>query len=585
MRIPESVINDISERLNMVEIVGSYVRLERRGNRYWGLCPFHNEKTPSFTLLPDLKGFHCFGCGKGGSMFSFIQEVENLTFVEAVEMLAEKAGINIPRQVESGYNKTREALNELYNRVAGSLHYILKNNDSAAPARAYLEKRGISTEIQDTFMLGYSPPEREWLYKFLLSKHYSGEFLAQSGLFSRNYAKTSLFWNRIMFPIRNARGEVVAFGGRLIEGDGPKYLNSPETEIFQKSKTLYGLHTSLPAIRKNRKFIVVEGYLDVIAFHRAGVGGCVAPLGTALTLEQVNVLKRYAGEGVLVFDGDDAGIKATVRALVVCEGAGIDCRVIELPEGRDPADIVERDGPEALKKMLEYPINGFTFVLRNAIKNSDISRAGAKESVVRQLLPILGEVQSEVRRETYIHELADALRVDPNSVQRDIFRLKTQGMTQRTADEESPVLRITPDLFLMLAVAANFHMFKDVRGRIGREDLEDEAARALFVSLEEAYRNEESSLDAILSRIDDERVRKALTERSASGEFGDNYVDIVSDSVERVRERRMTKKRRDVQTKIKTLEQGGGTMEEIRELLEEKMFLDSELEKIKGRKV
>jgi DNA primase len=585
MRIPENVINEISDRLNMVEIVGSYVRLERRGNRYWGLCPFHSEKTPSFTLLPDLKGFHCFGCGKGGSMFSFIQEIENMPFPEAVEMLADKAGIEIPRQVESGDDKRRAALKELYNRVAGSFHYILKNNDSANSARGYLEKRGITPETQDVFTLGYAPAEREWLFRFLRSKNYSEDFLAQSGLFSRNYKKTSLFWKRIIFPIKNARGDVVAFGGRLLEGDGPKYINSPETELFQKSRNLYGLHNSLPDVRKNRKFIVVEGYFDVIAFHMAGIGGCVAPLGTALTVEQVHMLNRYAGEGVLVFDGDDAGVKAAVKALVVCEGAGIDCRVIELPEGRDPADVVEQDGPGALQNLLKYPINGFTFVVRNAIKGSDAGRAGAKENVVRQLLPILGEVQSEVRRETYIHELADALRVDPNSVQRDITRLNTQRIRRQTGEEESSELRVTPDLFLMLAVAANFHMFKDVRGKIGREDLEDEAARSLFVSLEDAYRNEETSFDSILSRIDDERVRKALTERSASGEFSENYVEIVSDSVGRVRERSMIKNRVDVQTKIRALEQGGGTMEEIRELLEEKMFLDTELEKIRGRKV
>ena len=583
MRIPETVISDISDRLNMVEIVGSYVRLERRGNRYWGLCPFHNEKTPSFTLLPDLKGFHCFGCGKGGSMYSFIQEIENVSFPEAVEMLAEKAGIEIPYREESGEDKKRSALKELYNRVAGSFQYILKNNDSARNARSYLEGRGITSEVQELFLLGYSPAEREWLYRFLRSKIYSEEFLAQSGLFSKNYRKTSLFWNRIVFPIRNQRGDVIAFGGRLIEGDGPKYINSPETGLFQKSRTLYGLYNSLPVIRKSRNFIIAEGYLDVIAFHTAGVGGCVAPLGTALTKQQVELLKRYAGEGVLVFDGDQAGVNAASKALVVCEGAGIDCRVVELPEGRDPADIVEQDGPGALKNLLKYPINGFTFVVRNAIKNADTGRAGSKENVVRQLLPILGEVQSEVRRETYIHELADALRVDPNSVQRDISRLSRQERVRRTGEQETSVLRVTPDLFLMLAVAANFHMFKDVRGQIRREDLEDEAARGLYISLEEAFRNEESSLDSILARIEDDRIRKTLMERAASGEFADNHIEIIADSLDRVRERSMKKKRTDVQAKLRALEQSGGTIVEMKELLEEIMFLDTELEKIKGR--
>ncbi len=585
MRIPESVINEITERLSLVDIVGSYVRLERRGNRYWGLCPFHSEKTPSFTLLPDQKGYHCFGCQKGGSVFSFVQEIENLSFPEAVELLAEKAGVEIPRTADTGEDRVRAAMTELYNRVAGSFHYILLNNDNAATALEYLERRGIDSEAIKDFQLGFAPADRYWLHGFLLSKNYSKEFLAESGLFSKRYPNVTLFSNRIMFPIKNLRGAAVAFGGRILSGDGPKYINSPDTRIFSKSRNLYGLYNSLPDLRKSRKFIIVEGYLDVIAFHRAGIKHCVAPLGTALTEYQVDILKRYASEGLLVFDGDEAGLKATERGLSVCEKGGIDCNVIALPDARDPAEIVEKDGPEALKNLLKYPINGFTFIVENAKQGTDVSKASGKEKVVRHIVPFLSEVQSEVRKEAYIHEIADALQVEPESVQRDITRLREGNYSRNSNVDDSKTVRLTPDLYLMLAVAANSHLFKVVRGKIKREDLEGEDARALYISLEEAYRSEENSLDAILGRIESEAIKQTLMERKASGEFSENIEEVIRDAVSRIRERVMRTKRNVLQQKIRVLEKDGGSATDVRKLLEEKMFLDKELEKIRGRNV
>jgi DNA primase len=585
MRIPESVINEITERLSLSDVVGSYVRLERRGNRYWGLCPFHSEKTPSFTLLPDERGFHCFGCQKGGSMFSFVQEIENLSFPEAVEFLAQKAGVVVPKAEETVEDRRRTATTELYNRVAGSFHHILLNNESAGGALQYLEQRGIDRETIEEFQLGYAPQDRYWLHRFLLSKNYSEKFLAESGLFSKRYPNVTLFSNRVLFPIRNLRGAAIAFGGRLVSGDGPKYINSPDTEIFSKSRNLYGLHNSLPALRKNRKFVIVEGYLDVIAFHRAGVKYCVAPLGTALTDQQVQILKRYTSEGLLVFDGDAAGLKAAERGLSVCEKGGVDCSVIALSEGSDPAEIVEKDGPEALKNLLEYPINGFTFIVEKAKQGVDVSKASGKEQVVRHIVPFLTEVQSEVRREAYIHEVADALQVDPESVQRDITRIRDGSYTRRPDVDAPKTVRLTADLFLMLAVAANSHMFKEVRGKVNREDLEGDDARALYVSLEEAFRSEENSLDAILGRIESDVIRQTLMERKASGEFSENIEAVIRGAVSKIRERVMRTKRNALQEKIRAMEKSGGSATDIRTLLEDKMFLDTELEKIRGRNV
>ena len=518
-------------------------------------------------------------------MFSFVQEIENLSFPEAVEFLAEKAGVVIPKGEETGEDKRRAAVTELYSKVAGSFHHILLNNPSAGDAIKYLEERGIDRDTIEEFQLGYAPPDRYWLHRFLLSKNYSERFLAESGLFSKRYPNIALFSNRILFPIRNLRGSAIAFGGRIVSGDGPKYINSPDTEIFAKSRNLYGLYNALPALRKKRKFIIVEGYLDVIAFHRAGVSHCVAPLGTALTDQQVQILKRYASEGLLVFDGDDAGLKAAERGLAICEKAGVECDVIVLSEGRDPAEIVEKDGPEALKNLLKYPINGFTFIVEKAKQGVDVSKASGKEQVVRHIVPFLTEVQSEVRREAYIHEVADALQVDPESVQTDITRLRDGTYTRRAELDAPKTVRLTADLFLMLAVAANSHMFKEIRGKINREDLDGEDARSLYISLEEAFRSEETSLDAILSRIESDPIRQSLMERKASGEFSENVEEVIRDAVSRIRERAMKTKRDTLQQKIRAMERSGGSATDIRTLLEEKMFLDTELAKIRGRNV
>ncbi|MFW5685911.1 MAG: DNA primase, partial [Spirochaetota bacterium] len=322
MRIPDHVIDEVARRVDIVELVGNYVQLQRKGARYMGLCPFHGEKTPSFSVDPDVGAYYCFGCHRGGGVFKFLMEIEGLTFPEAVRELGEKVGVEVDTGPEDPHARTRRALGELYNRVARTFAHFL-TTEQGEQARSILHDRAVSDELIARFGIGYAPDDPFWLHGFLSQKGYSTEFLRDSGLFTRANPRRALFAGRIMFPIRTNRGDVVAFGGRIVSGDGPKYINSPETPIYRKREVLFGIDVALPAIRQERAAVLAEGYMDVIALHEAGVNTAVAPLGTAFTAEQAGSLERYIERVTLLFDADAAGTRATRRAAEILEPKGI----------------------------------------------------------------------------------------------------------------------------------------------------------------------------------------------------------------------------------------------------------------------
>lgn len=323
MRIPDTLLEDIKEKISLQDVVSEYVTLTQKGSRLWGLCPFHTEKTPSFSV-DDQKGlFYCYGCRKGGSVFNFVMEMEQMTFIEAAKILAEKANVELPddRGDSQAYDQAadeQKVLSELYQRLRESFHHILLHQQQARPAREYLASRGISDEMISRFQLGYVPKQRNWLHQFLRKRHYSDEFLQKTGLFSQKYPQISMFSGRLIFPITDRRGRVVAFGGRALEDQSyAKYVNSPETVIFHKRKTLYGLHESKQGIRESGQLILAEGYFDVLALHQAGFPFAAAPLGTACTEEHGYEIKRHAKKVLLMFDQDSAGIDAMIKTLPI----------------------------------------------------------------------------------------------------------------------------------------------------------------------------------------------------------------------------------------------------------------------------
>lgn len=604
MRIPDSVIEEVSRRTDIVELIGSYVSLKPSGSRYMGLCPFHNEKTASFSVNPEVGAYYCFGCHKGGSVFNFVMEIEGLNFPESVKVLAEKAGVQFNTEEEDDSFRHRKALLELYSRVANSFAYFLSDSERGNSALETLSERGIDSDTIRRFALGYAPDDPFWLRGFLEKKEYSAGFLSASGLFTRANEKRALFAGRIMFPIRNNRGEVVAFGGRITGGDGPKYINSPETEIFRKRSILYGIDLAQKSIRTSRRAVLSEGYMDVLAFHQAGAENAVAPLGTALTDEQGSFLQRHCDAALLVFDADEAGARATSRAAGILESHGIRCEVACLKEGTDPADLLRDGGSQAVIDAISSPLSALEFLVRFSMNANSAASPEGKEFVLNQVFPYISVMRSEVKRRESLRLAADLVGADREAVLRDygryhrLAKARSDGRVTRISSghpgsaedkrrELKPSDRATNqttshDLFLMLATVASRAHFSYVRRWIQPEDLEDPMAREIYVALEEAFRRDESSLELLLERIADPVAGDLIRRRLGTGEFDGKHDQAIHDGVLSIRRRALQLKVRDVEAMLRRAASGVGEPLDEAELLGEKMYLDRELQKLKG---
>ncbi|MFP4301151.1 MAG: DNA primase [Alkalispirochaetaceae bacterium] len=576
MRIPDETIREIERRVDIVDVVSRYVRLDRKGGRYWGLSPFTTEKTPSFSVVPEEGFYYCFSTNKGGSVFTFLMEMEGLTFPEAVEQLGKEVGIEVRSDPEeTQVARERDALKELYRRVAGSFVHLYKNHPSGEQARRYIADRGVSEDMADAFGIGYAPPGRRWLFTFLSEKNYSPGFLAKSGLFSRKYPEISLFRHRVIFPIRDRRGEVIAFGGRALAEDSAKYINSPESEIFKKSRELYGMDLAFQEIRRKNEAILVEGYMDVIACHQAGAGNTVAPLGTAFTEEQARSLHRLCDRVVLVFDADRAGIAAAEKSGRIAESNGLKVEVVSLGGLQDPADILNVQGGEALLTALGERQELFDMLMRQAAQEADISRSEGRELVLQKLFPYIKVVDSEVQQDAYLTALSDLLQVDRESV---VSEFRRRG---RTDSGKSPQRRsqenLSADLFLMLAAVKERELFVRIRTIADPTDLEDERAQAVYYALEDAFRRGEGSREALLEKVDD-ALRRLIYERLSGDEFSGDLAGPVEENLLRLRIRKKERQRRRIESRLR---RSGSSPEELRELLSEKMALDRELEELK----
>ena len=409
MYYPDEVIEEVRSSNNIVDIIGGYVRLQKKGSSYFGLCPFHNEKSPSFSVSPNKQMYYCFGCGAGGNVFTFIMEYENQTFPEAVKILADRAGIALPEaeltEEQKRERNKRQLLLEI-NKTAANYFYYQLNGDQGQQAREYLENRRLSKETQIHFGLGYASKYSNDLYLYLKKKGYQDQILKVTGLLTYDEKRGAhdKFWNRVMFPIMDVNNRVIGFGGRVM-GDGtPKYLNSPETMLFDKSRNLYGLNYA----RTSRKpyMIICEGYMDVIAMHQAGFTNAVASLGTAFTAQHSVLLKRYTQEVRLAYDSDGAGQKAALRAIPILKSAGINVRVIHMDPYKDPDEFIKNLGAEAFQERIDAAESSFMFeisVLEKNYKQSDPEgRASFMKAMARRLL----EFPQELERNIYIDAIA-----------------------------------------------------------------------------------------------------------------------------------------------------------------------------------
>jgi DNA primase len=604
--IAETTIRELNDKLDAVSVVNDYVRLEKRGGRYWGLCPFHNEKTGSFTVNPDMKWYHCFGCGKSGSVIDFVMEMDKLTFPEAVEQLAKRMGIEVAYKssgrggADAEREREQDQVFELYRRVAVSFHHFLVEKPEGAAAKQHLVSRGISKEMIERFRLGYAPANRDWLYRFLTEKGYSAEFLASSGLFSRNHPRSAFFWDRLIFPIADRQGRTAAFGGRILSGDGPKYLNSGESGGYKKRETLYAIDLALPEIRKTREAYVAEGYMDVIALHQAGIRNAVAPLGTAFTDEQARLLKRWAERVYLIFDTDEAGQNAAFKGIMTCRKNGLESFVVALrPEGpaeteaggpasKDPADVLKNFGPEALQKAAQYAINDFEYLIGRSRSLFDFSTSQGKFRAAAFLFPYVRTVDSEVSRDSCLGLIADALGVERRAVTSDFLRFNRKQETGGSRDP-APVARrrisLNDELFLLIAALVNHDLYPKLRSALVIDDFDDPAARELFIALEEWFRDDMPGLDDLKERISDEELRNFVIQQGVSEAFFMNPDKLVSDGIKKIRQRRLERRLARIVMELRIAHHGQGQGEgrdaPLEDLLSEKVHLDAELRLLK----
>ena len=413
MRYSDDIIEEVRMKNDIVDVVSQYVKLNRRGNTYFGLCPFHNEKTPSFSVTPSKQMYYCFGCGAGGNVYNFVMEYENYTFGEALQHLADRVGVQLPkieysREAREKAEK-RATLLEI-NKLAASYFYYQLRRENGSQAYAYLINRGVSEDTIKKFGLGYSDKYSDDLYKFLKSKNYSDDLLRESGLFNvdERHGMYDKFWNRVIFPIMDVNNRVIGFGGRVM-GDGkPKYLNSPETKIFDKSRNLYGLNIARTT-RKNY-LILCEGYMDVISMHQAGFTNAVASLGTALTSGHASLLKRYTQEVLLLYDSDDAGVRAALRAIPILREAGITSRVVSLKPHKDPDEFIKALGGEEFEKRLERAMDSFMFRIHMAQKEFTMEEPQGQNRFFERCAQMLLELSDELERNLYIEAIVKDYR-------------------------------------------------------------------------------------------------------------------------------------------------------------------------------
>ncbi|UWP60008.1 DNA primase [Ruminococcus gauvreauii] len=522
MRYSEDLIEEIRLRNDIVDVISGYVKLTRKGSSYFGLCPFHNEKSPSFSVSPDKQMYYCFGCGAGGNVYTFIMEYENFTFTEAVKFLAERAGVQLPVQEYSKEAKEQADLKTqllMIHKLAAKFYFYQLKDKAGEQAYHYLRGRELSDETIVKFGLGYSAKFSDSLYRYVKGKGYTDDVLSKSGLFQADEKRGMYdkFWNRVMFPIMDVSSRVIGFGGRVM-GDGkPKYLNSPETIIFDKSRNLYGLNIARTARKKN--LIICEGYMDVIAMHQAGFDNAVASLGTALTAQQANLIKRYVNEALLLYDSDEAGQKAALRAIPLLRAAGVSARVIDLSPYKDPDEFIKEAGAGEFRERLENGRNGFMFQVMTESRGFDLKDPQGQSDFFHRVAKMLLEFEDEIERTTYLEAVAREYQVKPDMLQRLVGRLALKGAGvprteppksgQHRKQERENGYELSQKLLLTWMVTYP-GIFEEVMQWISPEDFTTPLYHSVAKMLYEQHQNGEVNPARLLNAFSDSEEQKSV---------------------------------------------------------------------------
>lgn len=522
MYYSEDLVEEVRSKNDIVDVISGYVRLQKKGSSYFGLCPFHNEKSPSFSVSRDKQMFYCFGCGKGGNVFTFLMDYENFSFPEALKVLADRAGVELPQMDYSREAKEKADLRATLleiNKEAAKYFYVQLKSPQGERAHRYLTDRKLSEETITAFGLGYSNKYSDDLYRYLREKGYAEDLIRQAGLISTDEKQGvyDKFWNRVMFPIMDINSRVIGFGGRVMGDAKPKYLNSPETPIFDKSRNLYGLNRA----RTSRKpyFLVCEGYMDVIALHQAGFTNAVASLGTALTSGHASLIKRYVNEVYLTYDSDEAGTKAALRAVPILKEAGITARVIRMEPYKDPDEFIKNRGAEAFEERIGKARNGFLFSLEILQKDYDMNTPEGKTEFFREVARRLVDFEDELERNNYIEAVAGEYKISADSlvklVKKTAIRagmarpaIRPKTTMQKEKQKEDGVKK--SQKLLLTWMIEEERLFRTIRKYIRPEDFSEEMYRTVASLLYEQYEQGTVNPAKIISHFTEEEEHREV---------------------------------------------------------------------------
>jgi DNA primase len=600
--IPPEFIEEINRRLDIVDLVSKYVSLKKQGRNFIGLCPFHSEKTPSFIVSPEKQIYHCFGCHAGGNGINFLMQIENLSFPEAIEKLADSFGIEIPRQklspIEEAKIQERKNYFEI-NSIARDFYQEYLWSKAGDNARGYLENRGLTAEIVKKFALGYAPDNWDTLLKYLLKKGYSHKQIESAGLITlregmnENIKAYDRFRDRVMYPILDYKGQVVGFGGRILSSDPKqaKYLNSPETAFFHKSQNLYGLFTAGNSIRKLDEVVIMEGYMDVIAAHQFGVENAVAALGTAFTAEHAKLLRRYSNNVLLAFDGDEAGVKAANKSMDILKNLDCNLRVLHFPDNKDPDEFIREKGKLGWEEYIsENALDFWGYKLKQGLKNNDINTISGKSHLVEELMPYMRSCNNKVELESFVNLLAKTLGISVNSIYADLRKSKghkiqlQENVSSVEKVQDVPAEKITPpdryEANLVLFMLYDEGIFEKVENLLGFDFTNHKCLQELMTLIKNLKKDYSWNPSTLFSYIEDNDTKELLLKMlDVDINVGhENYAELADGIINKIIIKR---KRQEIEEKQDTLK-NLTKLEDSKQLLSDILTLQQDIRKLQS---
>ena len=550
-RYSDEVINDVRQSNDIVDVISQYVHLKRSGRNFFGLCPFHNEKSPSFSVSPDKQIFHCFGCGVGGNVFSFITQIEEINFVEAVQMLAERANIQLPTLQDNGDSQREELKAKVYkvNEFTAEFYHQNLYKPQAKIAQEYVKKRQLSNETLKSFKIGFSGKFDE-LYQELKKQGFGEREILESGLVNKNERGQYIdrYRNRLMFPICDARGKVIAFGGRVLDDSKPKYINSPENVVYSKGRNLFGLNVAKKGDLK--RILIVEGYMDVISLHQRGITNVVAPLGTALTEQQGWLLRKNSEQIILSFDSDEAGLKAKLRALDILQNMGCDLRILQMEGAKDPDEYIIKYWNARFNNLVDKALSIIEFKVKILKKDLNLENTNDKIKFLNEIAKLISNVNNTIEREVYIEKIAKEYDISKEAIYAEVNKLTYKNVkTEKVLEKPKPVVthikreekviseavKRRENTVIALLLMGDLNIFEILRQNIKVEDFQDEVNKKIAQKLYEEFEKGNSNINAIIDNLEQDEQNQITMIMSEDYEITDieKAIDDVVQAYER----------------------------------------------------